>query len=342
MIAFCVGLILLIVGAKLLVSGASGIGQRFGLSPLIIGLTIVAFGTSSPEIALCSLASWRGESEVVIGNILGSNIFNLLFVLGLVALVCPVVVKRRLLIWDVPIMIFASGLFWAFSTFGVISRPEGALLFIGILLYIFFAFRMLKDDEVISSEPVEGPWPLFIFNLVLGLLLLSFGSDRLLTGLESLAIAWGFSPLFLSLTMVAIGTSLPELFTTIACLAKREPEMALGALIGSNIFNIFAVGGISALVRPIEVSSSANLFDFPVMVATAVAALPIALTGHRIARWEGALFIFYYLFYITYIMLQTTNVGLLPLFESAFLFFLLPLTLITLAITLWRHLRNRA
>ena len=341
MIWFFVGLILLLVGAKLLVGGATGIGQRLCLSPLIIGLTIVAFGTSSPEIAICSLASWRGESEIVLGNILGSNIFNLLFILGLVAVISPIVVRRRLIFWDVPIMIFGSLLLWAFSSMGSITRPEGFLLFFGILCYIFFAFRMLKQDEFIKPKPIKGNLFFYIFNLIVGLVLLCFGSGFLLKGVELMAVTWGLSPLFLSLTMVAVGTSLPELFTAIICLCKKETEMALGSLIGSNIFNLFAVGGISAIVRPITVVPAAIHFDFPVMIATAVATLPIAFTGHKISRWEGFLFLFYYTLYITYISLSATQIWFLPLFETAFFAFILPLTAITLIVALWRHYQTR-
>lgn len=339
MLWFFIGLVSLVVGAKALVSGASAIGQRLRLSPLIIGLTIIAFGTSSPEIAVCSLAAYKGEGSIVIGNIVGSNIFNLLFVLALVAIIQPVIVHRRLLFWDVPIMIFASLLLWAFSTFGAISRPEGFLLFFGICCYIFFAFRMLKEDEVIKPKEVKHAIWLQIIWVIIGLALLSFGSDFLITGVQQMAQSWNVSSLFLGLTLVAIGTSLPEVATTIVCLCKREGEMALGSLIGSNIFNIFAVGGISAIVRPFAVSAQAMDFDIPVMFATALATLPIAITGHKISRWEGVLFLAYYALYFAYVVMAAIKTPFLPFFQTAFFAFIAPLTIVTLIIALWRHYR---
>lgn len=336
---FIIGLILLIIGAKLLVYGASSIGALLRLSPLIIGLTIIAFGTSSPEIAVCALAAARGEGDIVVGNIAGSNIFNLLFVLGFVSLATPVVVRKRLIYWDVPIMIFAALLFWAFSSFGVINRPEGFLLFFGFICYTFFAFRTLKEEEILKPKPVKGRLWLHILWVVVGLLLLSFGSDWLIRGVEKIASHWKVSSLFLSLTLVAVGTSLPEIATTIVCLLKKEGEMALGTLVGSNIFNVFAVGGVASIVKPIAISSQALHFDIPVMFATGVAALPIAITGHKISRWEGVLFLIYYAFYVTYISLAAIKAPILPLFQTAFFGFILPFTVITLIITLWRHYR---
>ena len=337
MFLFLIGLILLIIVAKLFVLGATAVGQRLSLSPLIIGLTIVAFGTSSPEIAVCSLAAWRDQGAIVCGNIIGSNIFNLLFILGLISVISPIIVRRRLIYWDVPIMIFASLLFWAFSSYGRINRPEGFLLLFGAIAYLFLAFCTLKEEEIALPKPVKGRMVWHLFALAFGLILLAYGSSTLINGVKSLALHWQLSPLFLSLTLVAIGTSLPELFTTLVMMAKKEGEMALGSLIGSNILNLFVVGGIAAIIKPVEVAKNAMQFDLPVLFATAVALLPIAFTGHKIARWEGFLFLGYYALYLIYLGLEATRGPLLPLFQTAFFLFIVPLTAITLLIAIFRH-----
>lgn len=347
-ILFIVGLIALVYGAKLLVSGASNIAKALHISPLLIGLTVVAFGTGAPEIAVCTLGAWRGEGALVLGNLVGSNIFNVLLVLGICATLSPLVIKRRLIWWDVPLMIFISLVFWAMASFGTITRLFGAILFAGVIAYLIIAYKLEKKEpkphEPQPKEPQETHklYAQFIW-IILALVLLGFGSDLLIKSATKIAHFFQISELLIGLTLVAVGTSLPEIATSIVALVKKEHDLAVGNIIGSNIFNLLAAMGIAALIAPngVQVPHQAIVFDLPIMVAVALACLPIFLTGHKIARWEGILFLFYYALYLTFLILQTYSSDLLPLFTTAFIFFILPLTLLTLGVGVVRHFQKR-
>ncbi len=341
---FLVGLMSLLFGAKLLVSGASGLARTYGISSLAIGLTVVAFGTSAPEIAISLVGAWKGEGGLVVGNIIGSNLFNILLVLGLGATLTPLIVKRRLIWWDVPLMILATLIFWALSIAGQMTRLEGAILFAGILVYLVLTFIFLK------KEPPQKPFitrrrPIWmqVLWILFGLGLLAVGSELLVRSATEMARYFGVSELFIGLTVVAIGTSLPELATLLFALKKGETDIAVGSVVGSNLFNLLAVVGLAALFSPtpIEIPQKAVVFDLPILVGVSIATLPIFLTGHLISRWEGLLFLFYYCLYLVFLIMERNLIHYLPYFTTACIFFILPLTLLTLLIGLARHFRQK-
>ena len=338
------GLVLLIVGAELLVKGASRVAAGFGISPLVIGLTVVAFGTSSPELAISVSSAWKGEADIAVGNVLGSNIFNVLLILGLSALITPLVVSKQLVKVDVPLMIGASTLAFLLALDGRIALWEGGLLFAGVVAYCIFAIRLGKATGE-TGEPIEGAdrtW-MSLGLVAVGLVLLVLGSQWLVGAAVAIATAMGISELVIGLTIVAAGTSMPEVATSVTAAIRGQRDIAVGNVVGSNLFNLLAVLGLTALVAPdgLPVSDAAIRFDFPVMLAVAVACLPIFFVGYTIQRWEGALFLGYYVAYTVYLVFDATDHDALPAFSNAMMMFVVPLTVITLAVVLWREMRRR-
>lgn len=344
------GLVLLGVGADLLVRGASHLALRFGISPLVIGLTVVAFGTSAPELAVSVQAGLAGQSGIAVGNIVGSNIFNVLVVLGFSALITPLVVSQQLIRIDVPLMIGASVLFLIMGFDGRIGLFDGLLLTGGIVAYIVFTIQQSrKESTAVQTEyaqefggettPLLGRLPVQIGLIVGGLVLLVLGATWLVDSAVSIARALGVSEVIIGLTIVAAGTSLPELATSVVAAMRGERDIAVGNVIGSGLFNLLAIAGIAAVVTPggLEVATALIRFDIPVMVVVALACLPIFAVGHRIARWEGVLFLSYYLAYLSYLVLATTQHTALPAYSAAMLGFVLPLTIVTLVVLLVRH-----
>ena len=340
------GLVLLVAGAEVLVRGAAKLAAQFGISPLVIGLTVVAFGTSAPETAVSVQAALNGSGDIAIGNVLGSNIANVLLILGMTALVAPLVVSRQLIRLDVPIMIGASLVTFGLAWDGELSRIDGALLFTAVVIYTLFLIigsRREKaaevDDEFAKEfgldEPAKPHAGLINAGLVIaGLVLLVVGSNFLVEGAVALARALGLSELVIGLTVIAIGTSLPELATSIMAAFRGERDIAVGNIVGSNLFNLLCVLGLASLVSPqaISVSPNALAFDFPVMIAVAVACLPIFFAGYSINRWEGALFVAYYVAYTLYLVLTSTGRPFAETFGDAMLGYALPLTAITLLV----------
>ncbi|MGH7886050.1 MAG: calcium/sodium antiporter, partial [Thermodesulfobacteriota bacterium] len=274
---FTVGLIALITGAELLVRGASHLASLLGISSLIIGLTVVAFGTSSPELAVSLQSGLSGQVDILIGNVVGSNIFNILFILGISALIAPLIVSEQLVKLDVPIMIFVSFLSLLFSMDGVLGRIDGLILFIGIIFYISFLIKLnrkknRKRDKESSRQKLNlKDIIVYIMMIVIGLAALILGSSWLVSSAVIIAEHFGLSKLLIGLTIVAAGTSLPEVATSVVAALKGERDIAVGNLVGSNIFNILVILGISSMVVPggISVSPSALKFDIPVMIAVA-------------------------------------------------------------------------
>lgn len=338
------GLALLIFGADLLVKGASRVAAGFGISPLVIGLTVVAFGTSSPEMAISVSSAWKGEADIAVGNVVGSNIFNVLLILGLSALITPLLVSKQLVKVDVPIMIGVSVLAFVLSMDGRIAFWEGAILFAGVVSYCIFAIRLGRATGE-TGDPVDGSdrWAMNIGLIVVGLALLVLGSQWLVGAAITIATAMGVSELVIGLTIVAAGTSMPEVATSVTAAIRGQRDIAVGNVVGSNIFNILAVLGLTALVAPdgLPVSDAAIRFDFPVMMAVAVACLPIFFVGYTIHRWEGALFLGYYVAYTAYLILAATEHDALPVFSNAMMGFVVPLTVITLGVVMWREIRRR-
>jgi len=345
----CVGLILLVAGAELLVRGASRIAVAAGVPPLIIGLTVVAYGTSAPELAVSTVATLNGQSAMALGNVIGSNIFNLLCILGLSALIVPLSVSAQLVRMDVPIMIAASLTLMFISWDGSIGRIEGGLLVASAIAYTILLVRMGRRDPTIQAQRAQkraktAPSRLVasVAFVLLGLVLLIYGSRRLVSGAVVIARDLGVSELVIGLTVIAVGTSLPELATSTIAAIRRERDIAVGNLIGSNIFNILAILGAAAALGPqgVEVSSAARTFDIPVMVAVAIACLPIFFTGCRISRWEGLLFFFYYIAYVVYVLLNAAGHDALDEFGMVMMLFVIPLTILGIVVS-WLRERER-
>lgn len=354
-VTFLAGLAVLILGAEWLVRGASRLAAKVGISPLVIGLTVVAFGTSSPELAVSIQSSLAGQADIAVGNVVGSNIFNILFILGISAVITPLIVQQQLIRLDVPLMIGLSFAFYLMALDGVIGRLEGLLLFAGIIAYTFFLIRQSRretkavEQEYVQEFPAktETGWKSWLVNLGLvgvGLALLILGSNWLVTSAISIARWLGLSELIIGLTIVAAGTSMPEVATSITAAIKGERDIAVGNAVGSNIFNILSVLGLTALVAPggIPISQAAEAFDIPVVLAVAVLTLPIFFTGNRIERWEGWLFLFYYFAYTAYLFLDAVQHDALPLFNSVLLYGIIPLTVLTLAVSLFMERRKVA
>ncbi|MEB3230088.1 MAG: calcium/sodium antiporter [Leptolyngbyaceae bacterium] len=345
------GLVLLVAGAEILVRGASKLAMLLGISPLIIGLTIVAYGTSTPEMAVSLQASLAGDAGISIGNVVGSNICNVLFILGVSAMITPLLVAQQLIKIDVPIMIGVSILLVALVQDGLLGRFDAVLLFVGAVLYTVFLFTQGRSEEVEDYDPDAVKqerrqvkvWLVNTGLIVVGIGLLTQGSSWLVEGAVAIAQSFGLSRLVIGLTIIALGTSLPEAATSIMASVKGERDIAVGNVVGSNIFNILAVLGVAGMFSPngIEVSAAALHFDIPVMIAVAIACLPIFFSGNVISRWEGIVFFAYYIAYIAYVVLDATNHDSLNLYSHVLASFVIPLTVITLFIVVSRELRER-
>ncbi|MCU0873422.1 MAG: calcium/sodium antiporter [Pirellulaceae bacterium] len=352
LLLFLLGLVALVVGAEWLVRGSSRLAAAVGVSPLVIGLTVVAFGTSSPELAVSVQAAWSGQADLAVGNVVGSNVFNVLFILGISAVITPLAVARQLLRLDVPVMIVISMLAWVLGLDGAIDRTDGILFVAGVLVYTWWLIRASRREvaaEKAAEPPGEAPDAVagrVLFNLVLivaGLAALVLGSRWLVQGAVAIATTLGVSELVIGLTVVAAGTSLPEVAASIAAAVRGERDIAVGNVVGSNIFNILAVLGLSSLTSPsgVQVSAEAMEFDIPVMIAVAVACFPVFYTGGTISRWEGIVFLGYYVAYTAYLILNATQHAGLATFQAAMLWFVIPLTAITLAVSVQQAVKLR-
>lgn len=307
------GFVALMFGAEILVRGASRLAAAVGISPLVIGLTVVAFGTSAPELAINLQSAFTGQADIALGNVLGSNIMNVLIILGLSALIIPLVVNQQLVRQDVPIMIIVTGLVWWMASDSLISRMDGFILFAGLVIYLVFSVVQSRKEtsaevrEEYEHEYAEKEKPtprsvaINLGQIAAGLVGLTFGADWLVDGAVRLAYLFNISEMIIGLTIVAIGTSLPELATSIVAAMRKERDIAVGNVVGSNIFNLMAVLGLTSLVAPngIPIPGPALAFDIPIMMAVAVITLPIFFTGgHMIFRWEGGLFVILYAIYV--------------------------------------------
>ena len=337
------GFVILIVGAEVLVRGASGLAASFGISKIIIGLTVVAFGTSAPEMAVSLQSGFQGQTDILLGNVIGSNIANILLILGTSAVIAPLRVDAKLIRADVPIMIGITLLLFVMVLNGVLSRWESIVLSLILGGYAWFLVR--ENRAEVAKEPIEkqeSKGKLFLFVL-LGFAALVLGARWLVNSAVSIAVAFGVSELIIGLTIIAIGTSLPELATSVVAALKGERDIAVGNVIGSNIMNILAVLGVTGAIIPadIPVSEQALKFDLPVMIAATIACFPIFFSRNRIRRWEGAMFLAYFVIYIGYLVLDSMGTVELDTFRQGMLFFVLPLTGITLLTILGRELRRR-
>ena len=344
------GLVLLVVGAEFLVKGASRVAAILNIPPLIIGLTIVAYGTSAPEMSVSVMSSFSADSvDIAIGNVVGSNICNILLVLGMSSVVAPLIVTKQIIRSDVPIMIGVSLLLFMFALDGQIGRVDSIILFVGGVLYTLSLIyqtskHSAEQDEFAEEYSFNDPvtpvvWVKNIVYVIGGSALLILGSSWLVDSAVIIAEDFlGVSKLLVGLTIIALGTSLPELATSVVASFRGERDIAVGNVLGSNIFNILAVLGIAGIIAPngIAVSPSVINFSAPVAIAVAFACLPIFYSGKQIDRYEGLLFLFYYLAYNGYLILDALNEKgtiaptILPLYIGVMLWVVIPLTVIAL------------
>jgi cation:H+ antiporter len=311
------GLVLLVLGGDWLVRGSSRLAAKAGLSPLVIGLTLVAFGTSAPEVATSVAAAFTNRGDIALGNVVGSNSFNVLFILGMSALITPLVVQQKLIRIDVPLMVAASLLMWWMARDGVIGQFEGGVLLACLFGYIALCFLSARAEpapvqeeyerEFGISKPARVPLWRDLMLIAGGLFLLVVGSGWLVEGASAIAAALGASELVIGLTIVAAGTSLPEVATSAIAAWKGERDIAVGNVVGSNIFNIFCVLGICGTVSPdgVPVAAAALQFDIPVMVGAAALCIPFFVTGARLSRLEGTLMLLAYFSYLGYLIFRS-------------------------------------
>lgn len=314
---FSLGLIFLLWGAEWLVRGSSRLARALGISPLAIGLTIIAYGTSTPELIVNINSILSGKEDIALGNVVGSNIFNVLFILGACALILPLRVEAKLIKWDVPIMIFVSGLLYGFCLDYQLSRWEGVLLIFGVILYTWFCFFYSKKENKGVREEYEKEFggsatelrkprnmALNISLILLGLGILVIGSKWLVNSSVELARHFGISDLVVALTIVAAGTSLPEVATSIVATIKGERDIAIGNVVGSNIYNILAILGVSGVMagKGMPINPNSMALDIPFMVLVAVLCYPIFRSHSIISRAEGLFLFLLYMGYTGYLI----------------------------------------
>ena len=337
-----VGVISLVFGAEWLVKGASSIATKLGVAPIVVGLTVVAFGTSAPELAVSVSGAISGNADVALGNVVGSNTFNILMILGLSAAVSGLSINQRLLRFDIPVLVLITVVVYLLALNGSVGRLEGVVLFVGVLVYIGWLLRgatKTESSEVQSEyqsavDEVEGST--FSMSLtfqiglvVVGLSLLVVGSQLLVNSATEIASALGVSDLVIGLTVVAAGTSLPELATSVMAAIRGQRDIAVGNAVGSNIFNLLSVLGASAAISSngISVNDEVIRLDYPVMLAATVLLLPICWNGFMVKRWEGAVLVAFYVAYVAYLVMEAGDSSAPELYQTAMMI-IVPLVMI--------------
>jgi cation:H+ antiporter len=297
-------LVLLFLGAGGLVRGSSALALKAGISPLVVGLTVVAMGTSSPELVVALQAGLSGQGDIVVGNIVGSNIFNIAAILGLTALICPIAVHRQIIKADAPVMLGTAVLLLILLSDQHISRWEGSFMALGVVIYTTTLIWMAKREKNPELEGVPGStsshWAKDLLILIGGLVILVLGSNLLVEHAVIIARQWNVSEAVIGLTIVAAGTSLPELATSVVAALRGQADMAVGNIIGSNIFNVLCIAGVTGAVAPFT-AGNVSLLDYATMIAFSAILIPILWSGYKIQRPEGALLLggyFVYLFVI--------------------------------------------
>jgi len=301
-------IVMLYFGADWLVKGSSSLAARLGISPLVIGLTVVAFGTSMPEMFVSVNAAIENHSGITIGNVIGSNIFNICIILGFAAVFNPLIVRLQLIKIDMPVMILATLLFWVFFLNNQISRFEAVVFFMLFLIYTFFTVYYSKREKVkLTLIDIENEykakyksWTIEVLLIGLGFLVLIFGSNFLVKGSIEIAKFFNINETIIGLTIIAAGTSMPELATSIVAAVKKESDISIGNIIGSNIFNLLAILGVSGMIKPL-IADKINLIDLGIMVITALLLFPIMKSSMKIKRWEGVLLLVIYASYLYYL-----------------------------------------
>jgi len=307
---FFAGLLLLYYGAEYLVRGSSSLALSFGIRPLVIGMTIVAFATSMPELMVSLFASIRGSSDIAAGNIVGSNIANIGLILGTAALIAPLSVDSRMLRREIPYLIGASLLFLGLSLDGLLGFGNGLVLFLLLLVFLGYCLLSARHDPGAGEAPVaavereRGRRGKDLVLIALGIIGLGVGAELMVRSAVIIARAFGLSELVIGLTIVAVGTSLPELAASMMSAWKGEMDISIGNVIGSNIFNILFVLGVCPMIRPLPVDPSLMRFELPVMVAFSLALVPMVLHRSTIGRGKGGLLVGGYLLFITVLVLR--------------------------------------
>lgn len=308
------GLVLLVKGADLFVTGASSVARRFHIPSLIIGLTIVAFGTSAPEAAVSITSALNGQSDITMGNIIGSNMFNLLVVVGIAAWILPFKVKETIIAKEFPftllgclaVLVLTYDVLLQNGSVNNINRTDGLvlLMFFGIFMYYLLsvALKAVKENKT-EEVMVTISMPKSVIYLVIGIVGIMLGGDIAVDAASAIAMDWGMSEAMVGLTIIAIGTSLPELMTSVVAARKGESDIALGNVIGSNIFNIFFILGISAVITPVSVSAVVA-FDALLLAVISVIAFCFALTDRRFSKGEGAVLILFYVAYMAFVIIR--------------------------------------
>jgi cation:H+ antiporter len=350
---FVLGLAALVAGAESLVRGASKIALSLGISPLVVGLTIVALGTSAPEVAVSVGAVLNDSADIAVGNVVGSNIFNVLLILGLSAVVTPLIVHSQIIRQEVPIMIGASVLLAVMAIDGRIGHWESALLLSLLAGYVVFLVRQSRAETAQSRDEFEGRvsrpggwdghWSVQLLFILVGLALLVLGSNWLVDSAVVFARALGVSDLVIGLTIIAAGTSMPEVATSVTAAVRGQRDIAVGNVIGSNTFNILGCLGLSGLVSStgLGIAPAVLNFDLWVMVAVALACLPVFMFGRRIGRRRGLLFLAYYVAYVAYLILGAQDHDALDEYSAIMLGFVIPITIVTLVAMLIREQKQR-
>lgn len=333
---FIIGLIALIWGAEILVRFSSKLALSLGVSKLVIGLTVVAFGTSAPELAVGIEAGLLNEPDILMGNVIGSNLTNTLLILGLASLIIPLQVHKNLIRFDLPVMITATGILILFSLNNIITFWECVLLFTCLIIYLFALVRFSGKSRITEGDLVEAgsTWINGILSVV-GLIMLIAGARWMVESAIIFAQMAGVSELVIGLTIVAIGTSLPEIVTSILAAVRGEKDLAVGGIVGSNILNILSVIGISGLfISGIPVQESLLEVEYIILLAVSILCFPIFFTGRRIKRIEGAIFLISYILYLFYLYLDSITSSFLPGFIQWVLYGFVPIVILYVAVAL--------
>lgn len=338
------GLLLLMGGAELLVRGAACLAAGLKVRPLVMGLGVVALGSSAPQLVVSLQAAYVGTPDIAVGSLFGSNIFSLLVTLGLSALIVPLRVSRQLVRLDIPLLIAASALVFLLAFNEQLGRLEGSLLLGGLVVYLGTLWRQSRHPGRGPDPRKAVPWLRSAGLMFGGLLLLMGGGHLLLEAAIEVAKDFGLSDRIIGLTIVAVGTSLPELATSLIAALRGQREIAVGNVIGSNLFNLLGVLGLTALLapQPLSVSPNALDFDLPVMLGVAVLCLPLFYSGYRITRGEGLILLGLYLAYGLHVVSFTTGMPLAARLEDLMLFYVLPVlgaVVVVTSVKAWRRQR---
>jgi len=345
------GFVVLVFGAEWLVRGAARLATAVGISPLVVGLTVVAFGTSAPELAVSVMSAFKGQADIALGNVVGSNICNVLLILGISAIIIPLTVHRQLVRLDVPVMIGVSLLMWALALDGRIGRIDGMALTTLVVGYVIYLIRRSRREEASVREEYEKeygmaaadkPGAFAVFKMLgmiaIGMVGLVLGSKWLVDSAVFIAREFGISELVIGLTIISFGTSLPEIATSIMAALKGERDIAVGNIVGSNTFNILTVLGIAAAVSPagINIAPDALRFDIPFMVAIAVVCWPMLADGLKVSRLNGIFLLTFYVAYLCYLLVLSTNHQGAGVFYQIWIFVALPAVVVAM---LWMAVR---